>query len=355
VDPARRLLAPLLILVLAVACGGDDSGDAVADESTTAGGGADRSVERSSGQAGESAGFEVIPEVVRELQPSIVAILAGAGEGSGVVYDADGVVVTNNHVVEGNERVQVALADGDRVDAEVLATDPRSDLAVLRTQRRNLPAAGFADRLPAVGELAIAMGNPLGFENSVTAGIVSGLGRAIPGSTAENPALIDLIQTDAAISPGNSGGALLDGEGRVIGVNVAYIPPNTAGAVAIGFAIPAPTVVDVVGQLLEDGRVSYPFLGVTPAPVTPQIAARLDLDREEAVIVLDVGAGTPADEAGIETGDLIVSIEGEEVRSVEEFLALLRRRDPGETVEVGVLRDGEEEQLEVTLAERPSE
>jgi serine protease DegQ len=297
----------------------------------------------------------VIPEVVRELQPSIVAILAGAGEGSGVVYDADGVVVTNNHVVEGNERVQVALADGDRVDAEVLATDPRSDLAVLRTQRRNLPAAGFADRLPAVGELAIAMGNPLGFENSVTAGIVSGLGRAIPGSAAQNPALIDLIQTDAAISPGNSGGALLDGEGRVIGVNVAYIPPNTAGAVAIGFAIPAPTVVDVVGQLLEDGRVSYPFLGVTPAPVTPQIAARLDLDREEAVIVLDVGAGTPADEAGIETGDLIVSIEGEEVRSVEEFLALLRRRDPGETVEVGVLRDGEEEQLEVTLAERPSE
>ena len=352
-DPARRLLTLLLTLVLVAACSDDDGDDAVADETTTAGGGADRSVERSSGQAGESAGFEVIPEVVRELQPSIVAILAGAGEGSGVVYDADGVVVTNYHVVEGNERVQVALADGDRVDAEVLATDPRSDLAVLRTERRNLPAAGFADRLPAVGELAIAMGNPLGFENSVTAGIVSGLGRAIPGSAAENPALIDLIQTDAAISPGNSGGALLDGEGRVIGVNVAYIPPNTAGAVAIGFAIPAPTVVDVVGQLLEDGRVSYPFLGVTPAPVTPQIAARLDLDREEAVIVLEVGAGTPADEAGIETGDLIVSIEGEEVRSVEEFLGLLRRRDPGETVEVGVLRDGEEEQLEVTLAERP--
>jgi len=197
------------------------------------------------------------------------------------------------------------------------------------------------------------MGNPLGFENSVTAGIISGLGRAIPGSAQLSPALVDLIQTDAAISPGNSGGALVDGDGRVVGINVAYIPPNTAGAVSIGFAIPSPTVLDVVTQLLDDGEVRYPFLGITPLPLTPEIAERLDLSTEEGVIVQSVVDGGPADDGGLQPGDLLVSLGEQPVRGVEEFLAELRDYVPGDEVTVEVLRDGDREQFQVRLDERP--
>jgi S1-C subfamily serine protease len=271
------------------------------------------------------------------------------------VYAADGTVVTNAHVVEGADAVRVAFVDGERVDAEVEASDPRSDLAVLRVERDDLPVPSFAAELPAVGELAVAMGNPLGFENTVTAGIISGLHRAIPGSAARTPALVDLVQTDAAISPGNSGGALIDAGGEVVGINVAYIPPGETGAVSIGFAIPSPTVVDVVEQLLDTGEVRYPFLGITPQAITPEIAERLDLGTEEGVIVQEVVGGGPADDAGIEPGDVIVSLGGEPVRTVEEFLADLRGFDPGDDVPVEVLRDGDRRSVDVTLAERPEE
>jgi serine protease DegQ len=358
VPARRRKIASLVVLVvLAAACGSDDgaAGDDERTTTTTSPPAPDRSTPERPEDTEPVGDLGVVPRLVRELQPSVVAVLTDGGEGSGVVYAPDGTVVTNNHVVEGAADVRVAFVDGSRVDAEVVATDPRSDLAVLRVDRTDLPPARFADRLPAVGELAVAMGNPLGFENSVTAGIISGLHRAIPGSAADNPALVDLVQTDAAISPGNSGGALLGGDGEVVGINVAYIPPQDTGAVSIGFAIPSGTVVDVVDQLLDTGEVRYPFLGVTPQAVTPQIAERLDLGTDEGVIVQSLVPGGPADDAGIEAGDVIVGLAGQEVRSVEDFLVELREHDPGEEVAVEVVRDGERQSFDVRLSERPED
>ena len=152
--------------------------------------------------------WERIPDIVAAVEPSVTSIVQANGEGSGVVWNDEGVIVTNNHVVEGVDQVTVVYADGKRADGRVLATDPLSDLAIVRTDRTDAPPARFATEVPPVGSLAIAIGNPLGFENSATAGIISGSQRSIPGSASQSPALVDLIQTDAAISPGNSGGAL---------------------------------------------------------------------------------------------------------------------------------------------------
>lgn len=296
--------------------------------------------------------FSDIPGIVRDVEPSVVAVLTSAGEGSGVIWRADGLVLTNHHVVAGAGSIELAFADGERADAEVVATDPLTDLALLRTDRRGLPAARFADGLPTVGGLAVAIGNPLGFENTVTAGVISGLHRSIPGTAPQTQALIDLIQTDAAISPGNSGGALVGGDGDVVGINVAYIPPE-ARAVSIGFAIPSPTVIDVAEQLLTHGTVRHSFFGIQPAPLTPQVARRLEVGVEGGALVLEVVAGGPAQAAGIRPGDVIVSIGGSGVRSLEGFLAAIRRRGPGDRLEVGILRDGRRLTVTVVLAERP--
>jgi serine protease DegQ len=293
--------------------------------------------------------------IVRDAQPGVVAIFARAGaqegQGSGVIWREDGIIVTNQHVVAGAQQVRVALATGERVDADVRAADRRTDLAILDIDEDDLPVLEFADELPEVGELAVALGNPLGFENSATAGIVSGLNRAIP-SAGRTPALVDLVQTDAAISPGSSGGPLVGADGRVIGINVAYIPPE-ARAVSIGFAIPAPTALDVVEQLLDNGEVDHAYLGVRLVPITPAIAERFDLETERGAIVLSAGSGTPAAGAGIEPGDVIVEFAGEEVRAVEDVYAGLRRVSPGDRVEITVVRDGGRRELEAEVTARP--
>jgi serine protease DegQ len=303
------------------------------------------------GVAGDDA-FARIPEIVRMVQPSVVAVLTDVGEGSGVVWRKDGLIVTNHHVVAGASTVELAFADGKRNPAQVLATDELTDLALLRSERGDLPEAVFASALPVVGELAIAIGNPLGFENTVTAGVISGLHREIPGAAALAPALVDLIQTDAAISPGNSGGALVGGDGEVVGINVAYIPPQL-GALSIGFAIPSPTVRDVVGQLLENGTVRHPFIGIQTAPLTPEIARLLQVEADGGVLVLEVVPGGPAEQAGMRPGDVIMSVDGEPVDSVEAFLGALRARHPGDHLEVEVLRNGQPQAFDVILAERP--
>jgi S1-C subfamily serine protease len=280
-----------------------------------------------------------------------VSVIVNQGAGSGVVWDEDGHIVTNNHVVEGATSIVIVLASGERLPASLVATDPVTDLAVVRVQQQGLPAAEFNEELPVVGELAVAMGNPLGFENSVTAGIVSGLHRSIP-SGGSTPALVDLIQTDAPISPGNSGGALVDGSGSIMGINVAYIPPQE-GATSLGFAIPSATVVDVVTQLLQDGTVEHAFLGVEPRPVTPEIAGQLGLAVEEGVFVFGLTPGAAAERAGIEEGDIIVEFNGDQIAMVEDLFAALRQASPGETVPITVNRAGQEQTLQVTLDDRP--
>ena len=299
-----------------------------------------------------------VPEVVDKVEPSVVTIAHQQGTGSGVVWSKDGVVVTNNHVVSDQgqvvERVEVAFFDGRRVPGQVRATDPSTDLAVVQVDRGDLRPASFQRELPQVGELAVAVGSPLGFENTVTAGIISGLHREIPGSAAQGiRSLVDLIQTDAAISPGNSGGALVNGRGEVVGISVAYIPP-AQGAVSIGFAIPSATTIDVVGDLLRTGRATHAYLGVVPDQVTPQVAAQLGLDQAAGVLVREVGEGTPAAAAGLRPGDVLTRLDDQQLDTVEDFLGELRQHRPGDRVTLTFVRDGREQQATATLADNPN-
>ena len=295
-----------------------------------------------------------IPALVRKVEPSVVTVSHDQGTGSGVIWSKDGVVVTNAHVVGNIQQVEVAFFDGQRADGRVRATDPDTDLAVVEVERSDLQPATFQTTLPAVGELAVAMGSPLGFENTVTAGIISGLHREIPGSAQQGiRSLVDLIQTDAAISPGNSGGALVNGRGEVVGISVAYIPPEQ-GAVSIGFAIPAATAVDVVGQLLRTGRVTHSYLGIQPAQVTGEVADQLGLGSARGVVVLQVEGGTPAAQAGLQPGDVLVRMDDAALDTVEDLYGELRQRDPGSQVRLTFVRGGQEQQTTVTLGERPS-
>jgi serine protease DegQ len=294
-----------------------------------------------------------IPAVVRKVEPSVVTIFVGNGLGSGVVWAKDGTVVTNHHVIESagtGGRVQVAFADGRRVAGRVRASDPITDLAVVKADRTDVPPAAFQRSLPVVGELAVAIGSPLGLESTVTAGIISGLHREIPG--ADQQSLGDLLQTAAAISPGNSGGALVNGRGEIVGINEAYLPPST-GAVSLGFAIPSTTVVDVVRQLLENGRASHAFLGITPQAITPEIADQLGLDRTTGVLVFEVEQGGPAADAGIQPGDVLTRMGNRELEGVEDLLDELRQHKAGDRVQITLVRGGRAQQVEVTLAERP--
>lgn len=293
-----------------------------------------------------------LPALAEEVSAAVVAVETGIGEGSGVVWSADGIIVTNAHVVGETPTAVVLLADGSRLDASVVATDPFTDLAVLDVETDGLPALPVREDLVAVGTPVLAVGNPLGFENSVTFGLVSGANRSLPAAIA-GPALVDLLQTDAAISPGNSGGALVDLEGRLVGINVAFVPP-TAQAVSLGLAIPSPTVASVVEQLLATGEVQHAYLGVGLGLLTPRIADQLATAVERGAIVTSVEPGGPAAAAGLEQGDIIVEAGDDTVEGVGDLLGSLRRRAPGDRLELSVVRAGEPISVEVELGERPS-
>jgi S1-C subfamily serine protease len=292
--------------------------------------------------------------VAAKLGPSVVTVEVDGGTGSGVVYREDGLILTNEHVVRGHDKVEVSFADGQQVAGAVKAVDAVTDVALVQAERKDLPAARFETELPRVGSLAVVIGSPLGFENTVTAGIISGLHREIPGSASQGQSLVDLIQTDAAISPGNSGGAVVDAEGQVIGISEAYIPPQ-AGAVSLGFAIPAATVVDVAEQLDRTGRARHAFAGLAPAAITPEIAAELGMSTTDGVIVAQTVPGGPAEDAGLRRGDVLTAVDGDKVTTPEDFLAVLRKHKPGDRLELAVQTPGQGSRtVEVTLADRPS-
>lgn len=352
--PVVAAVAALLVAVGAlVAC---SSGGSAAKSTTTT-----SSASTSTGGAsGDGAGtpYDAVPALVQRLEPSVVSVrvrsATGTAEGSGVIVRSDGVIVTNHHVVSSGEKVAVTFADGTTVAAEQRAADPATDLAILQVDRRHLPAAELADTYPEIGQFAAAIGNPLGFENSVTVGVVSGLGRSLPSPDAqEGQALVDLIQTDAAISPGNSGGALISSDGSVIGISVAYAPPTT-GAVSLGFAIPAPTVADVVHQLLTDGSVAHPFVGVQLASVTSQIAQRFDLGTDAGALIMAVEAGGPAEGAGVRRGDIVTAVDGHPVRGVGDFLTQLRHHQPGDDLPLRLRRGSGARTITVHLGDRPA-
>jgi S1-C subfamily serine protease len=292
--------------------------------------------------------FGPVVDIVKRAQPSVVTVLTDQGLGSGIIYSADGYIVTNNHVVATGNSYTVAFASGEQLPARLVGTDPATDVAVLKVDKSGLPAASFEADLPQVGQLAVAIGSPLGFENTVTVGIVSGLQRTIPGSAQESQALVDLIQTDAAISPGNSGGALVDADSKVIGMNVAYIPP-AASAVSIGFAIPATTVTSVADALIAGKPVQHAFLGIRYSALTPEIAQQYNIDTDHGLVVEQVQAGTPAEQAGLKPGDVIISVDGKDMNQIEDLIAVLHQHAPGDTVAIVIERDNQPQTLQATL------
>jgi serine protease Do len=279
------------------------------------------------------------------------------GAGSGVVVREDGYIVTNNHVVEGAQRVRVVLNDARTLDARVVGRDPSTDIAVLKIEADNLPVARLAaDYDVQVGEWVLAFGNPFGLDFTMTAGIVSAIGRAGLQLPAETPYVIqDYIQTDAAINPGNSGGPLVNIDGEVIGVNTA-IASRTGGYQGYGFAIPTAIVRRVMDQLIETGEVRRAVLGVSIQSVTPLDAEALDLPRAEGVLVSDFDdrvRPNPARQAGLEPGDVILTVDGQRVATVSALQQAIAFHDPGDSVELTVWRDGDERDVRVRLGERP--
>jgi S1-C subfamily serine protease len=285
-----------------------------------------------------------VVQVTRQVTPAVVSIQRPGGSGSGVIITTDGVILTNAHVVGNATTVQVGLADGSEYQGTVLGRDPSIDIAVLRIPASDVPAAPLADsdRLE-VGQAAIAIGNPLGFERTVTTGVVSGLNRALGRQ------LDDLIQTDAAINPGNSGGPLLNSAGQVIGINTAIIRPQVA--TGLGFAVPINLARDVAEQLIATGVIRRAYIGIGYEDLTREIAAQLRVPITEGIIVMRVEPGGPAANAGIRRGDIVTGIGDTTIRSGGDLRRRIRELRPGEAVAVTGIRGGQRFSAQVRLGE----
>ena len=274
------------------------------------------------------------------------------GVGSGVIFRADGYIVTNNHVIEGAKELIVSLADGRTLKGKLIGADSVTDLAVVKVDAKDLPVAAFGDSDQiVVGEPAIAIGNPMGleFQGSVTSGVISALNRTLDISDRR----VKLLQTDAAISPGNSGGALVNADGQVIGINSAKVAAS--GVEGMGFAIPINTVRTVVEEIMDKGYVARPYLGVSV--FDPNTAARYgyQLNIDKGVFIFKVTLDGPAGKAGIQRGDIILKIDGAEVNTVSELRAKVGEHAIGDTVNVTIDRNGHERDLSVTLEEVPQD
>jgi S1-C subfamily serine protease len=294
--------------------------------------------------AAQRSAEDVIVAVAERATPSVVGVSRGAASGSGVIIRADGVILTNAHVVGNATRVEISLADGRTLTGTVLGRDRSVDVAVVRVNAQGLPAAalGDSDRLR-VGQVAVAIGNPLGLERTVTTGIVSAVNR----DPRNVPIAGGLIQTDAAINPGNSGGPLLDSSGRVIGINTAML----AGATGLGFAVPINLANEVATQIINTGRVRRTYIGVQFGDVTDEMAQQFGLPVKEGVVLLYVEAGSPAARAGLLRGDIITSFAGQRVTTGGDIRRMLRQRKPGDNVTVDVVRANSRITLPIRLGE----
>jgi serine protease DegQ len=272
------------------------------------------------------------------------------GLGSGVIVSTEGYLLTNNHVVEGADDIDVQLVDGRQARARLVGTDPETDLALLQINLDKLPVIDLGDvRALQVGDVVLAIGNPFNVGQTVTSGIVSALGRNRLGlSTFEN-----FIQTDAAINPGNSGGALVDAEGRLIGINTA-IYSRSGGSMGIGFAIPADSARMVMDALRRDGRVTRGWIGVEPRDLTPELAASLRLPVRQGVLITGVLQDGPASRGGLRPGDVVLAIGGAEVSNTAQLLAAVAALKPQSDTSIAVQRGDQTLQLELTVAQRPT-
>ncbi len=271
--------------------------------------------------------------------------------GSGVIVSAGGYILTNNHVVEAADEIEISLSDGKKLLATVVGSDPETDLAVLRVDARDLPAMTFgsSDTLR-VGDIVLAIGNPFGFGQTVTSGIVSALGRSGLGiNVFEN-----FIQTDAAINPGNSGGALVDASGNLVGINTAIFSRN-GGSMGIGFATPVSTAKAVLEQIIRSGTVTRGWIGVELGPVTPALAESFNLGTTEGAIINGVLSGGPADKAGVKPGDVLVAIEGKPIAGPQSVLNAVTGIAPGKSAKMKMKRKGQDLELAVTVGRRPKQ
>lgn len=286
-------------------------------------------------------------QVARQASQAVVGVRLARGAGSGVIIRRDGVILTNAHVVGNSQTVEISLANGNRLVGQVLGRDPGVDVAVVRVNANNLPTAPLADsdRLE-VGQVAIAIGNPLGYERTVTSGVVSATNRTIPGTALEG-----LIQTDAAINVGNSGGPLLDSRGRVIGLNTAILRDPGGAGPGLGFAVPITLANDIAQQLLTTGRISRTYLGVGTMDIVPEMVAAYRLPVREGVVVTSVGPGTPAEQAGMRAGDIITQIENTRITDGGDLRRLLRTQQPGASVRIRVVRPAGTVNLTARLGE----
>lgn len=270
------------------------------------------------------------------------------GLGSGVIVSRDGYVLTNHHVIDGAEEIRVELNDKRSYAARLVGSDPPSDLAVLQVNERNLPVLTMGDSDRArVGDVVLAIGSPLGLDQTVTAGIISAKGRTTGIS---DGSFEDFIQTDASINQGNSGGALINATGELVGINSQILSP-TGGNIGIGFAIPVNMAKNVMDQLVQAGRVRRGSLGVTIRPVTSDVAASLGLQDVRGALVNSVGGGGPAERAGLKRGDVITAFNGAPVTDTNSLRNAIARSQPGTEVTLTVIRAGREQQLRATLGE----
>ncbi|MBI3116488.1 MAG: trypsin-like peptidase domain-containing protein [Thaumarchaeota archaeon] len=305
-----------------------------------------------------------ITEAVAKLEESVVSIdstrlardyrfgvVPLEGQASGVIIDEKGYIVTNNHVIDDAARVQVTLKDGRTFMGEVVGTDSATDVALIRVDANNLPAAklGDSEKLK-VGQIVLAIGNALGLPGAptVSMGVISALGRPLPGT---DFVLEGLIQTDASINPGNSGGPLADLNANVIGINTAMIP----FAQGVGFAIPAHTVKRIIEQILENGRVVRPWLGISGVDMNPAIARRYNLPLESGVLLVEIGRESPAYEAGLRVGDILVQLGDQEVKDMKDLVLALSKLSIGDVLKIALVRMGRKYDTSVRLVEAPSQ
>jgi S1-C subfamily serine protease len=309
------------------------------------------------------------PTIYDQLKDSVVLIQTDVGLGSGFVYDSNGHIITNYHVIEDSDTIQVTFLDGTIASATLIGSDIYSDIAVVKVDSQvttlHPVVLGFSSDLD-VGEPVAAMGNPYGLSDTLTAGIVSAIERNLDATG--NYVIIDIIQLDAAINPGNSGGPLVNMQGQVVGVNTA-IQSETGSFAGIGFAIPSDTVKREIDDLIATGTYKHPYLGISGLDVNLPIAEAIGLDTPQGFLVIDVTAGSPAEQAGIQGsdhdevvdgqtvplgGDVIVEIDGLPVRTLTDAVVYMERnKQPGDTVDLVLIRDLQEQSLTATLGERP--
>jgi 2-alkenal reductase len=311
---------------------------------------------------------DAMVETVKKVAPAVVTVRnradQGQGSGSGVIISEDGYIVTNNHVVEGASALSVIFADGSRKEAELVGTDPLTDIAVIKVEG-DVPAVAPVGDSEALepGEQVLAIGSPLGnFRNTVTAGIVSAVNRSVPGSQMEG-----LIQTDAAINSGNSGGPLVNLRGEVVGINTLVVRGDSfSGSAApvegLGFSVPSSTFRKIADELIANGEVKYPYIGISYLMLDAEIAAEFDLPTESGAWISSsngqrtaVVSGSPADEAGLRENDIITAINGISLAEGNSLRQVLSQFKPGDKVTLTVQRDGSERSIELTLATRPAD